>query len=186
MFSMKLYAARHGQTDWNVAGKVCGRTDVDLTETGVEQAKELGERIKSKGIHIDVIIASPLKRAQKTAKIAREIFAERDAVPEIITDERLIEQDYGIFEGTDHRGEGFLANKRNFACRYPGGESMMMVAQRTYNLIDEVKEKYRDKTVLFVCHGGVLRVINTYFNDINNEDFFNWLADNASLYEYDL
>lgn len=43
----KLYFTRHGQTIWNVEGKVCGATDIELTELGHEQAKELGEHIKA-------------------------------------------------------------------------------------------------------------------------------------------
>ena len=52
----KLYFTRHGQTIWNVEGKVCGATDIELTELGHKQAIELGERIKAdKNIKIDVI-----------------------------------------------------------------------------------------------------------------------------------
>lgn len=65
----KLYFTRHGQTIWNVEGKVCGATDIELTELGHEQAKELGEHIKAdKDIKIDEIVASPLVRAKNTAE----------------------------------------------------------------------------------------------------------------------
>ena len=65
----KLYFTRHGQTIWNVEGKVCGATDIELTELGHEQAKELGEHIKAdKDIKIDEIVASPLVRAKKYSR----------------------------------------------------------------------------------------------------------------------
>jgi len=65
-----LYITRHGQTVWNVEGKVCGVTDAELTELGREQAAELIRELKmSKDINIDMVIASPLKRANDTAKI---------------------------------------------------------------------------------------------------------------------
>ncbi len=66
---MKIYATRHGQTDWNKADKICGITDVELTDKGREQAKELAEKCAAKG-DIDIIICSPLKRARDTAPYA--------------------------------------------------------------------------------------------------------------------
>lgn len=54
-----FYFTRHGQTIWNVENKICGATDIALTELGHTQAKELGERIKAEGIHIDKILYSP-------------------------------------------------------------------------------------------------------------------------------
>jgi len=104
----------------------------------------------------------------------------------VITETRLIEQNYGIYEGVDRYDEGFLSNKRCFAYRYPGGESMMDVAARTYPLIEEVREKYAGKNVLFVCHGGVCRVINTYFRNMTNDEFFRYAQDNCGYEEYEL
>ena len=63
-----LYFTRHGQTVWNVENKICGATDIELTELGHKQAMELGQIIKSEGIHIDEIICSPLVRASETAR----------------------------------------------------------------------------------------------------------------------
>ena len=60
---MKIYVIRHGQTDWNVAGKCQGRTDIELNETGIEQAKQAKEQLKN--YNIDQIICSPLKRTRK-------------------------------------------------------------------------------------------------------------------------
>ena len=170
---MKIYIARHGQTEWNSRNKICGLTDIELTEEGREQAIKLAESLKDKDIR--VIIASPLKRAVETAGyISRAIN-----VP-ITTDERLKEQDYGVYEGTYRKGQEFLANKRNFAYRYPGGESMMQVAHRTYGLLEEVIGKYHDRDVLLVCHGGAARVMRTYFLDMTNDEFFNYSMENAS------
>ena len=68
-----FYFARHGQTVWNVENKICGATDIELTEKGHEQAKELGEEILKQEIHIDEILYSPLVRAADTAKHVSEI-----------------------------------------------------------------------------------------------------------------
>lgn len=176
---MKLYVARHGETGWNALNKVCGRTDVSLTELGVKQAEALADRVE--GLGIDLIISSPMARALDTARPA----ALRLGLP-ILTDDRLIEQNYGIFEGVDRQDPGFLQNKRQFAFRYPGGESMMDVAHRVYGLLEELKGKYSDRRVLLVCHGGICRLIRTYFEDMTNEEFFLYSEENANVREYSL
>ena len=177
---MRFFVTRHGETDWNVLNKVCGRTEVELTENGRKQAAELADRLADK--RIDVIVSSPMKRAFETGRI----IAERCGVDSVETDARLIEQDYGIYEGVDRKDEGFLGNKRNFAFRYPGGESMMQVAYRTYGLLEELKVRYSGRNVLIVCHGGVCRVINTYFRDMTNEEFFRYSLENCGVEEYEV
>lgn len=176
---MKLFVARHGETEWNAQNKVCGLTDLCLTETGREQARKLAQAVRGRGI--EVILASPLKRAQETAGIVGEALG----LP-VETEPLLIEQNYGIYEGVSRFNSDFLANKRCFAYRYPGGESMMQVAYRVYGLIDRVREQYRGRNVLFVCHGGVCRVINTYFKDMTNEEFFQYAQGNCEVMEYEL
>ena len=177
---MRFFVTRHGETTWNVLNKVCGRTEVELTDKGRQQARELADRLVDK--KIDVIVVSPMKRAVETGRI----IAERCGVKDFEVDDRLIEQDYGIYEGVDRRDEGFLGNKRNFAFRYPGGESMMQVAYRTYGLIEELRGRFEGRNVLIVCHGGVCRVINTYFRDMSNEEFFLYSLDNCGLEEYEV
>ena len=176
---MKLYVARHGQTQWNAENKVCGRTDQPLTDIGVAQAQTLAE--KAAELRIDLIVSSPLQRAYRMACIIGACCG-----AEVVTDERLIEQNYGIFEGVDRQNPGFLANKRQFAVRYPGGESMMDMAGRLYPLLREIREKYPDKTVLLACHGGVCRVIRTFFLPMTNEEYFAYSPENCSVECYEL
>ena len=174
-----LYVARHGQTIWNAENRVCGITDVDLTAKGKEQAKALAHEVGGK--NIDLIISSPLKRAVETSKIISDICN----IPYEI-DERLIEQNYGIYEGVDRKNQDFQNNKRCFVFKYPNGESMMQVACRIYGLIDEIKSKYKDHNVLLISHGGVCRIINTYFHDMTNDEFFNYTLGNGKLEAYEL
>ena len=176
---MHLYVARHGQTQWNLENRVCGRTDLPLTEDGWKQAWLLAER--TKGLKIDVIISSPMLRARQTAEPVADIHG-----LEILMDDRLIEQDYGIYEGADRKDPAFQANKRLFAFRYPEGESMMQLAGRVYGLLEQIKVRYSDKTVLLVCHNGICRVIHSYFYDMTNEEFATFSMDNAALAEYAL
>jgi len=174
---MRLLVARHGQTQWNVDRRICGRTDLPLTQLGLQQAQKLAERAMDCGI--DVIIASPMIRAQQTAKAV----SDKIGVP-VLTDVRLIEQDYGSYEGKNRLTQAFVDNKRQFAKRCPGGESTMQLAYRVYSLLEELKQQYAGKTVLLVCHGGIMRVIRSYFEDMSNEEYANYSADNAVLTEY--
>ena len=89
---MKLFLTRHGQTDWNTKRCVCGRTEAQLTDLGRAQAAQVGEQAAQAGVN--VILASPMDRAQETAAI----IAQKVGVP-VLTDPLLIEQDFGTFEG---------------------------------------------------------------------------------------
>lgn len=176
---MKLYVTRHGETPMNVARRVCGRTDLDLTERGVQQAVEAGKSLAGCGIRR--IIASPMIRAQHTARL----IAGQIGVETIETENRLIEQDYGIYENTDWDGAEFNANKRQFAVRYPGGESMLDLAGRLYPMLDELKAQGGAPTLL-VCHGGICRMIRTYFLDVPNEDYAAFKLSNCAVMEFEL
>ncbi len=176
---MKLYIARHGETPWNVENRVSGRTDVPLTEKGVEQARLLAHSAMGKGI--EVIIASPLLRARQTAQAVSEAIG----VP-IELDERLIELDFGSFEGGPRSDPEFQYTRAQFPTRYPGGESAFQLAHRVYSCLEDVKRKYAGKTVLLVCHGGVCRMVRSYFMDLTNDEYSYYFAPNAELVEYDM
>ena len=176
----KLYFTRHGQTIWNVEGKVCGATDIELTELGHKQAIELGERIKAdKNIKIDEIVASPLIRAKNTAEHISEITG----IP-MHTDMRVIEQNFGKYEGGGRRSKEFSEARNNFIYSFDGGESMLKAASRVYNILKE-KKKDKDKTYLIVAHNGIARIVNSYFKDMANEDFAAYAIKNCELLCYE-
>lgn len=176
---MKLYVTRHGETPMNAAHRVCGLTNIDLTEKGIAQAKEAGRSLQDKGIKR--IIASPLLRAQHTARL----IADEIGIDIIETEQQLIEQNYGIYENTDWDGEVFNANKREFAVRYPGGESMLDLAGRLYPFLNKLKAE-NGPTTLLVCHGGICRMIRTYFLDVKNTDYAAFKLPNCGIMEFDL
>lgn len=176
---MNFFVARHGQTLWNVQNKVCGISDVELTEKGIEQAKHLADEVKN--FNIDVVMSSPLKRAVETSKI----IADANNIP-LQIEETFVEQNYGIYEGVDRANDSFLANKRNFAYRYPNGESMMQVAYRVYGTIDRIKNECQNKNILIISHGGICRIIRTYFKNMTNDEFFNYTLENGKLEKYEL
>ena len=177
----KLYFTRHGQTIWNVEGKVCGATDIELTELGHEQAKELGEHIKAdKDIKIDEIVASPLVRAKNTAEHISGITG----IP-MHTDMRVIEQNFGKYESTTRNGEEFKKAKQNFINHFEGGETMLHLCQRIYNLLDDIRKEADDKVYLLVAHNGISRVIQSYFYDMTNEEFAAFGIKNCELRKYE-
>ena len=166
---MKLYVIRHGQTEWNVAGKCQGMTDIELNSTGKEQAKKISEQIKN--YKIDLIICSPLKRARATAEIINEVV---NCI--IINDERIIERNCGNLEGTTEKewdsiiGDNVdVINNYNLNWNGQNIEPIQDVCKRVWNLLDEIQEKYKDKNVLIVTHSAVSRVIH-YLLGIIPED----------------
>ena len=176
---MKLYISRHGQTPWNVEDLVCGRADVPLTEVGQQQARLLAESAIDKGI--DVILCSPLQRARLTAQAVSDAIG----VP-IQIDDRLIEMDFGTYDGTSRFDEKFQWVRAQMPTRFPGGESGFDLAYRVYGLLYEIKEKYADKTVLLVCHNCVCRMVRSFFVNMSTEEFGNYHAPNAQLVEYEM
>lgn len=176
---MLLYITRHGETTWNVEDKVCGRPDVELTERGREQAMELAEKVKGKGI--TRMLVSPLRRARETAELANTYIQ----VPMEI-DERLIEFSFGELEGRQRNDPEFQAAKRNITTRFPGGESVLDVAYRIYSLINEIPVKYPGETILLVCHGAVSRVVHTYFENLEVNEFGKYSLMNCELKAYQL
>lgn len=174
-----FYYARHGQTVWNVENKICGATDSPLTELGKNQARELGHEVVRQGIKIDEIIYSPLSRARDTALEISKITG----IPARM-EPRLIEQNFGKWESTPRNGEDFGRAKQNFISDYEGGESMLRLCQRIYNLIDDLKNE-PEKVYLLVAHNGISRAIESYFTEMTNEEFGDFGIRNCEIRRYD-
>lgn len=176
----KIYFVRHGESEWNVADRICGSTDIPLTKKGLQQAQMTGDMILEKGITADLILYSPLSRAKETA-----LAISRTTGIRAVEEPRLTEQNFGRFEGTSPRkSPEFVAAKTQFVCNYDGGESMLRLAQRIYNLLDDLK-KEKDKTYLLVAHNGIARVVKSYFDEMTNEEYASFGIDNCSLLEFD-
>lgn len=177
----RLYFVRHGETYWNVENKICGATDIALTPHGHEQAVRTGEEILRSGIRFDEILSSPLIRARDTARHISEITG----VP-MRVDDRLIEQNFGRYESTARDGAEFRKAKENFADRYGNGESMLHLAQRIYNLINELKADPYGRSYLLVAHNGIARVVESYFRPMSNEEYASFGIRNCAVLTYEL
>lgn len=179
---MKLYYVRHGQTDWNVARKMQGgASEKELNETGIEQAKEAQKLLKDK--KYDIVISSPMNRAIKTAEIINE-----GRNIEIITDERIRERKLGELEGhqvTPETEKEIWDYNKNIDIK--GGENLHQFEKRILDFINEIKEKYSDKTVLVVAHGGVAKVLKAYLYGMPNDNNLSSISmENCEIVETDL
>jgi len=155
---MKILITRHGQTNWNVQKKVMGRCDEPLNEKGLEQAEETRNELLDKSI--DLIICSPLKRAKQTA----EVINRNRNIP-VIYDDRIIERDFGEFEGLETKDfdfHGYWNYYKND--KYERAENIQEFFKRVYGFLDDIIEKYPDKNILVVAHGGISIPVSCYFS----------------------
>lgn len=91
---MKLFLIRHGQTDWNIKGKIQGSCDIELNHTGIKQAEELSNKVLENKYKFSKIYSSPQRRAVKTAEILSKVTN-----IEYISTEGLEEINFGEWEG---------------------------------------------------------------------------------------
>ena len=175
-----FYFVRHGQTIWNVENKICGATDIELTDMGRQQALELGREILGQNLHIDEILYSPLIRAAETARL----ISEMTGIP-MRMELRLKEQNFGKYESTARDGAEFRRAKSDFISNYGGGESMLRLCQRIYNLLDDIKKESEYKTYLLVAHNGIARAVQSYFYEMTNEEFAAFGMKNCEIRRYD-
>ena len=168
-----IYVVRHGETEWNAINKVLGRTDMPLNDTGIQQAHEIACALKD--LNIEVFLCSPLIRARQTA----DVISNETGI-DYKVDERLIEQDFGSFEGVYRYDEAYQNAKREYFARYPGGESFFDLAARVFPLIKELE----GKDALLVTHGGICRIIRNYFEDMGNEEFVQFSQGNCEVRMY--
>ena len=145
-----LLLVRHGETDWNAAGRLQGHTDRPLNEYGRRQAKELAARLAGEGA--DAIYASDLVRARETA----EILGERLGLP-VVVDADLREKNWGTWEG--------LTGDERVHVEYVG-ESTEEHRDRVMGAIRRIAERHPDQRVVVVTHGGSLRRIQAAVNGV--------------------
>ncbi|MFD2045679.1 histidine phosphatase family protein [Ornithinibacillus salinisoli] len=139
---------RHGETNWNAAGRIQGKTDIPLNEKGIEQAENCGASLHPSDY--DVLISSPLKRAKNTAEIINKYLN----LP-ILEIKEFQERSFGDAEGLT-----IEERKLRFPDgQYPNQEEREAFSQRVMGAIEEVKRRFPDKRVLVVAHGAVINQI---------------------------
>lgn len=150
-----LVLVRHGETPWNVEGRIQGHTDIALNPLGLAQAAAVGGRLATE--RFDAIYSSDLQRAYSTALPVAGDPAR------IVREPRLRERHLGVLQGLDGREalERQPAAWKAFKSRDPeaaldGGESLGEFARRTVAFIEEARSRHAGGRVLVVTHGGLL------------------------------
>ena len=155
---------RHGETDWNVEGRLQGQRDIPLNANGRAQARRNGAVIASgipEATAFD-FVASPLWRARETMEIARTAMSLDPRAYDV--DARLVEITFGELEGftyqdIESREPGWLAMRDANKWEYlpPGGESYHMLSVRIVGWLGTIV-----KPTVVVAHGGVGRVLRAH------------------------
>lgn len=141
---MNLTLIRHGETDWNIQGKIQGQSDIPLNAKGKRQSQELKKLLPA----FDRCYSSPLKRSYETALILAE-------GQEILCDSRLCERHYGSWDGRMSRSliHASLAELAEI-------ETNEAVTERVFSCLEDIATANRpDSNLLIVTHGGVIKAI---------------------------
>ena len=161
---MIIYLTRHGQTNLNKARLMQGLTDESLNETGLAQARAMREKIGN--VHFDAVYASPLNRAVMTGAIIGGVDPS-----EVITDPRIIEADFGVYEKKKYFSLGpAMTLYWTLPEIFPAPKSVETTAslrERSSSFLRELEEKNYG-TVLIACHGGIMRALSGYLEDRKN------------------
>lgn len=176
---MRLYIARHGQTDANAEHRYLGSLNPELNEVGRAQALALRLELPSS---IDGIVVSPLLRARQTA----EIINEHLNFP-VHTIECFRERNVGVFEGLtqvearQRHPELWAQNiTRHWHLSPPDGESIAAIFTRTHSGLLQLIETSASESLLLVAHGFIAKTLRALVRK-DYSDFYDWQLNNGQL-----
>ncbi|MDF2987541.1 MAG: histidine phosphatase family protein [Eubacterium sp.] len=163
---LNLYITRHGETEWNVEGRMQGWKNSNLTEKGIKNAEELGKRLED--IEFRAIYSSSSQRALHTAELIR---GNRDI--EIIPDENLREINLGSWEGkqkhefedSDREGLDTFWNRPHLY-KAKSGEDFFQVRARIEAVLKRIINENKDCNVMLVTHAVIVKTIMAIFKAI--------------------
>ena len=174
-----LYIIRHGKTDQNSKMLLQGRSDHPLNGEGTEQAAEAAQRFAGMGVVIDKVYTSPLIRAVRTAEIIAPA-AER------VTDRRLIEMDYGPYEGMDLRDPApevidFFSDFVNVPAP-EGMEPLPEIVSRLGDFLEEIREEAEEKDILISTHAIAMKGALEYLSPDSHGSYWANNIGNCDIY----
>lgn len=183
-----LYVFRHGQTDFNRDKVHCGHLDGKLTKQGIKQAKYLGKLLKK--IKFDLAFQSRLSRSVDTLKYV--LVGHKEKI-KIITDDRIIERDYGDFSGQKHADliaklgqEKWNQYRRGFFTVPPNGESFADVKIRVSDFIKDLITTYggQDINIAISAHGNSIRLIRHILENTTTDEAETWSIPYDKFFKY--
>jgi len=174
-----IYIIRHGQTEKNRANVLQGRSDIPLNESGRQQAEEVKNQFIKAGIHFDLVYTSPLIRAVQTAAIIAE------GIPQV-KDERLIEMDYGPYEGMDlaNPAPEVLEFFRDFVHNPApkGMEPLQAIVVRLGSFLEEIREEAAEKNILISPHAIAMKGALEYLTPDSGGSYWSKFIGNCAVY----
>ena len=174
-----IYIIRHGQTEKNRANVLQGRSDIPLNDSGRQQAEEVKDRFIKAGIHFDLVYTSPLIRAVQTAEIIAE------GIPQL-KDDRLIEMDYGPYEGMDLADPApeVLEFFRDFVHNpAPNGmEPLQAIVVRLGSFLEEIREEAAEKNILISTHAIAMKGALEYLTPDSSGSYWSKFIGNCAVY----
>ena len=175
-----LYVVRHGESALNVLNLMCGITDAEITEKGIGQARETGEKLSK--IKFDKVFASPLKRARITAET---IVSENEFPVDIQIEPAIIERNFGSREQQPIGELNYY--KLTHDAKAEGMETMDEVKARLYPFLDKITKEYSGKNVLIVSHNALIRMLRLYFGEGKDlDDYMPLGIGNAQILKYEI
>lgn len=180
MSKLKLYVMRHAETNVNAKNLVNARNMIGLNKNGREQAKKALEEIGK--LEIDLIICSPLRRTVQTCNIVNSRNVK------VIYDRRIMERNAGNMQFKPCDSINYnLWYDIDKDIIYKNTEGFKRVITRVAQFIEEIKEKYPNKTVLLVTHGDICKAIYSYINRVTDAKIIKACKNaNCSIREYEL
>lgn len=179
---MRLILIRHGKTCDNLKRRYSGIKDIGLTRAGRQEAKKIKEKIK--GLKVDRVFCSDLKRSWQTAEI---IFSNRTC--KIIKNPHLREINFGKWEGLTYiqivrRYPSTCKRwlKDPFSVNIPKGQKLSHFVRKIKNELKKIVDRNTDKTVALITHSGVIRVILNTIRGIKKKDFWQLKINPCSVY----
>jgi probable phosphoglycerate mutase len=170
----RLLLLRHGETEWSRSGQHTGRTELDLTDTGREQAKLAADALATLSLTDPLVVSSPRTRAQVTAELAGLTVDEVSPL--------LAEWDYGNYEGlTTAQIRQQVPDWLVWTHGCPGGESVEQVSDRADRAIAYALEQMESRDVLFVGHGHFSRAVVTRWAELPIQDGIRFAMVAASI-----
>lgn len=176
---MKIYLIRHGQTDLNKEGKLQGKKGLPLNSQGINQAKELKNKLKS--VKFDVVFSSPQERAIQTAEIASGTKA--------IIDNRIDVFDLGTADGLKKEEVRTLNGLIPDPSVYFGVENIQDYIKRVYSFMNDLCNQYKDKDVnILICgHKCTTGCISAYLEGMPKDgNFLKLSSSNGEYKSFDL
>lgn len=180
-----IYIIRHGQTEMNNAKVLQGRSNHPLNQTGMEQAREVAKWFQEHDIHFERIYSSPLTRAIQTAYLVSGAEP-GDESREVLTDERLIEMDYGPYEGMSLSAPApevitfFSDFQHNPAPE--GMEPLADVVKRSGEFLEEIREIAENEDILISTHAIAMKGLLEYLSPESNGAYWSKYVGNCEVY----